>query len=372
MKISIISAHFSPQLGYQENCIAKSLKRLGNEVSVITTTFISPRYRKILKPFKTGEYLHEGYRIIRLSTLLRLRQTVIPSGMKKVLYKIHPDVLICIGITKFMPLPAIYFARKNKTKVISIFGNLKKHYSLFFKKFLYKLLKEKWENFAIKNSDRIILTTPETFEILSHKLRNKDYKILPLGFDGERFYYSEEIRKIERKKLNLKDDFVFINATTHTPEKKLDKMLDKMFEIMKENSKVKMIMTGFVNSSYSKFLRRKIEESGFKSRFLLYPFVSQRELFILFNIADCGIWTQECITIQQAMGTGLPVIVPYDKATSHLVKEGKNGFYYKDFDNLAERMKKICERHFDRNEIEKFNQFLNYDRIVVKMLEGLC
>ena len=134
MKISIISAHFSPQLGYQENCIAKSLKRLGNEVSVITTTFISPRYRKILKPFKTGEYLHEGYRIIRLSTLLRFRQTVIPSGMKKVLYKIHPDVLICIGITKFMPLPAIYFARKNKTKVISIFGNLKKHYSLFFKK----------------------------------------------------------------------------------------------------------------------------------------------------------------------------------------------------------------------------------------------
>ena len=118
MKISIISAHFSPQLGYQENCIAKSLKRLGNEVSVITTTFISPRYRKILKPFKTGEYLHEGYRIIRLSTLLRFRQTVIPSGMKKVLYKIHPDVLICIGITKFMPLPAIYFARKNKTKVI--------------------------------------------------------------------------------------------------------------------------------------------------------------------------------------------------------------------------------------------------------------
>ena len=101
----------------------------------------------------------------------------------------------------------------------------------------------------------------------------------------------------------------------------------------------------------------------------------------LFSACDLGFWPQAAITIQQAMGTGLPVVLRNRPSVGHLVASGRNGWYVQPHETLAQAMATAIEhlriptsgeRLSQRRARADFNlSCLSYDEIALEMLQGL-
>ncbi|TMK57573.1 MAG: glycosyltransferase family 4 protein [Actinobacteria bacterium] len=98
----------------------------------------------------------------------------------------------------------------------------------------------------------------------------------------------------------------------------------------------------------------------------------------LFSACDLGFWSQAAISIQQAMGTGLPVVLHDGPTVSHLVTEGTNGWYVASGEDPGNALSRAVEslsagtleeRLERRKALAVLNRrYLSYDRIAEEMV----
>lgn len=356
MRILIVSGHFTPGVGYQEVLLPRAYARLGHTVRVLTSTYIPGNIQNVIgiKRHQPGYFLLDDYEILRLRPIFRIGTAIFVNGISKVIKEFRPDLVIAVAIAKFMPLQVLLCKTLCDFKFISIFGDrykdrmqirpgLKYFVSAFFTNLFFTFVKRYWNIYALKKSDGVVFTTQETEHFILNKYKinglSKKSHFIPLGYDENEFYFNLAERLYMRKKYNIKDDdFVIITATKIEPIKNIEKIIEILSKVFSMQNNFKMFLIGFGSNSYSEFIKSQIKKLALENNIICLPFAGHGELRQFFNAADLGIWNFECITIQEAMGTGLPVILGRTAVLSHLITEGINGYYYDDENQISQKI----------------------------------
>lgn len=153
--------------------------------------------------------------------------------------------------------------------------------------------------------------------------KNGNFEIIKNGIDIKKFEYNEEIRKLKREELGLKDDEIVI---THIGRFVLQKNHNFLVEIMKElvklNSKYKLLLIG--NGELEKEIKEKIEKLNLEENIKILgvrkdisSILQATDLFILPSFHE-GL----PVTLVEAQGAGLKCFIS-DSVTREIDLECK-------------------------------------------------
>lgn len=386
MKIAIVVGHFVPGVGYQEVYLARAFRRLGHEVCVFTSTK-SFTYKNQEKNFKheSGSYYDRnyGYKIVRSKTFFSVGSIVLCKGLKKGIINYDPDIIIIIAVGQLFPLPLLISKSKGKFQLVSIFGDNSDYYNwstfsnifISLRVILTKQILKRWiYRIAIKKSDKIYLNTPETKSIIESYLqptlrKELDNKFInsTLGFDPDIFYFDLEERKYCRDELKIKDDeTVLITSTKVLKRKNLEKIIKVVSKLNEYGTKTHYIIVGFLGDNYEDKLKNFINIQPHPEMFKCFPFSDHNKIRKYYSAADIGIWLKATISIQEAMGTGLPIILEDKGSVNHLIEHNVTGWYYEKekFEECISNAVEVLSKKSKLKKIE-FREsiaFSNHDR----------
>jgi len=189
---------------------------------------------------------------------------------------------------------------------------------------------------AVRFADRVALQTPETQAVVGASLPLDLREVLaakqvfsPLGFDPTEFYFSPDERESNRKALGFgPDECVFVTCTRVNAKKSLERVVDAVSTLQVEDGGVRYAIAGFQGDRYGHALRSYIDQTAERSIFRCLPLLDHEQMRGLYCAADVGIWSKAAISIQEAMGTGLPLLLESKPSVQHLVQEGLNGWHF--------------------------------------------
>lgn len=394
MRVGIITAHYMPEVGYQEVHLPKAFARNGHTVKVFTSDAsvnLGGEMNKL--KYKSGLFKDEkyGFEILRLSAI-SYKSKAYSFGLRKAVEKFKPDVLVILGVAKIFPLPLLNAGFGKKVKMVSVYGDAKEYLdrNTFKQKFKtslfelgYRLIKEPLYRKAVRYGERLVMNIPETNDFFLGFLKGNDKKVyeqkrlmLTLGFNPDEYFYNEADRFKKRKELGIADDEVVLMTSTRVNKRKnLEGNIELVSRLRKEGKKLKYIIIGFLGDAYEKELKEFIQSQPEPEAFICFPFLNAEEIRKMYCAADVGIWIKAAISIQEAMGTGLPIILENKPSVNHLLKDGVNGWFYKkdNFDSVMQHAVTILEnKKTDREKLAKDNAaMLSYDTIAQKIIENL-
>ncbi|MDX2173150.1 MAG: glycosyltransferase family 4 protein [Bacteroidota bacterium] len=394
MRIGVVSAHYMPEIGYQEVHLAKAYARLGHTVKVFTSTASVNLGGDIANlNYKKGVSIDTkyNYEIERLPSL-SFKSKALPFGLKRSVAAFKPDVLVILGVAKIFPAALLSKHFFGNVKIVSVYGDAKEYLDrgTFQQKiktaiheFGYSTIKYPLYRKAIKYGDKLILNIPETNQLFLDFLKGKDKVnfeskkvMLNLGYDPDEYYFKNEDRISVRKELNIKDDeIVIITSTRVNKRKNLEQIIQLVSKLNVLGKKVTYIIVGFLGDEYEQELKLFINKQPFPNAFKCFPFLNAKEIRKLYCAADAGMWLKVAISIQEAMGTGLPVILENKSSVNHLIEDGKNGWFFtKDtFNDIIEKVVNLLsENNTNREQLTTNNaKMLSYDVIAKKILDSV-
>jgi glycosyltransferase involved in cell wall biosynthesis len=396
-RVAIVCGHFTPEVGYQEVDLARAFSRLGACVRVVTSTRLSPNARTIVaQKYMPGLLRHDDYHVIRLSPRFTIGPNVLGCNVLPSILEFAPMHVILVGPGKLFGLELFSSNRPSWRRIAIIQDNSEANRARggaplrrWSRTLVHRLIKQPTYRRVVRNADRIVLNVPETREIILPWLGPRERELLAwksldlrLGFDPERFFLDLERRKEWRERHGISEgDLLLATCTRATPAKRLEDMISSVSELRARGLAVRYVLAGLLEDSYGQWLRRHVSEQAEPAAFLLLPVLRHDEMRAVFSACDLGFWPQAAITIQQAMGTGLPVVLRNRPSVSHLVVSGKNGWYVQLEETVEEVVARaveeltalaVEERLADREAAANFNRtYLSYDRIALEMVNGL-
>lgn len=371
-RILIITTFFEEEYQYQEIQIADTLCAMNYDVTVLTTNrsyFSKYKRRRIISSAKP-------YPVIRLSDLIRITDTIyVYWGLKKTLSLLAYDSVLLIYPGHGLG----YFSLKYIKKDVQIISFFQEHSSISYSRLQNKiikfLIKNKWYKEIFRRSSSIAAITPETIELFSSNVRFKPLiegkiKLTGLGFNPDRFYYNNKFRKDLRVAHGIPEDgIVLITVTRIFEDKPVWQWIQPIIEAISVSDSLYYILIGFTDSSYSDELKAKIREVQFHDRIILLDILNSEKINQYFCCADYGVWfVSASISIQQSMGTGLPIILPEIKIYKHLIAPSENGFFYSSGPELKNLLTSLTDKTFKREEVLALNRKFSYINILKELL----
>lgn len=385
-KVAIVTAHFMAEMSYMEVKIAETLGRLGFESHVIASTKPYPFIQKNTQDFKEGfDNSGNGYNIVRKKPVLSHLSNVLARDLSDDIFSLRPDYVFVIGVAKLFPDSVYKLYKKYNIKIITFFGENPDQYpkgclKIEAKRFIIRrIFKQKFYNKAVRRSDYLVLYTPATYDALKRFVGKKVYPLIKqkivnstLGYDELNYFNNYNERVLNRNKLNISQNAkVAITVTRIVAGKNIEKLIDIIDEINSSGYECYYCLVGLMGDEYGDKVVKYTKNKTNFNKFIFLPFQNSDRIRQLFNMADIGIWTQAAITIQEAMGTGLPVCIPNSKVLSHLLKENINGWYYNK-NNMKEEIINILindiNSNINRADIEHYNQSILSWKTVVNSI----
>lgn len=381
-----------PEIGYQEVHLAKAYARLGYTVKVFTSAASVNLGGSINQlSYKTGTTIDSkyGYEIQRLPSL-SYKSKVLPFRLKKNVALFKPDVLVILGVAKIFPMALFNKDFFGKMKIISVYGDAKEYldrgsFSQKAKTLLheigYSTIKHPLYRKAITYGDKLILNIPETNQLFHDFLNVKDKVafdskkvMLNLGYDPDEYFFNKEDRTVIRKELNVdSNEIVIITSTRINKRKNIEQIIELISKLNSNGKNVSYVIVGFLNDDYEKELKSFISKQPLPNKFKCFPFLNSKEIRKLYCASDIGIWLKAAISIQEAMGTGLPIILENKPSVNHLINEGNNGWFFTK-DTFEPTINKVVDvisnTKLDRENLAIQNsKSLSYDTIAQKILD---
>lgn len=388
MKIVIVASVFINNSGYIEENIAHTLAKLSHEVKVFSS-FLQPKsFKNKKKVLLANEVIKEknySFEVVRLKTIVSFGSNVICSGLYRSVMEYNPDKIILVGVTDFFSLPLMNHNVSKQYPVYALLGDNTDMYKYEttlqrIKRFLLRHVKKYFYHKAILNTTKLILYTPETYRIIKNRISSEHYQLLDskkrmssLGFDDIIFFYDKKKRNEVRSRLNISENaIVVITATRIDKTKQVEEIVDTIKKQVAQNptTKIHYLIVGFTNTNYSNKLKKYIINTLPHNSFECIEMVGSKELNRLFNASDIGIWLKAGASIQQAMGTGLQVLLPDNNNVNHLVNEKVNGYFIKNrslFDTISIAIAK--NNSVDREKTAIYNQRFSYSFLIKKMFD---
>ncbi|MFW3146834.1 MAG: glycosyltransferase family 4 protein [Thermoplasmatota archaeon] len=338
MKIAHVVSYFQPEFGYEEYFSAREQAAMGHEVHVITSDRIFPfknvekMLRDIGSPYKDrdrprGTEETEGFKVHRLKTTMEvLYDFMIYGDIERKLTEIEPDVVHAHNLWTWGARAASKAKGKLGYKLIldehgySTTYDQTKNLRNFLLDKEYRLLRAPIARRSLEEADEVVAICQETMEFLRDFYNYRDAHLIPLGIDHRMFSFSDEARRKKRKELGIGDDeFLLITAGRLDSAKKLELFIEAVNGM--EGKDVTFVIVGQGDEGYLKMLKSR---AGKKVRFL--GFKRPGELSNLYCAADLGLWGKASITIREAMGCELPLVLLDEPNMKDLLK-WENGIF---------------------------------------------
>ena len=358
MKIAQVCAYFQPEFGYDEYYVSKNLVQLGHDVSVVTSDRIYPlkNVEKLLAEIGSkyttrkrgvGVSTLDGFTVYRLPSAIELFLDLnLILNMRSTLKKIKPELVHChepiLGGSALaaahkdlgFKLVVDQHAYATTFQETDSFKNKVVHYQ-------YLILRKRIANYALKRADAIVAVTERTkqFMVDVHGIPADKIEVVNLGVDEKLFKFDAVARARVRKELGVSEKTpVILTAGRLDPAKKLDQLV-KAFKKLRNRLETRLVIIGTGDEAVEHRLHKLVETLGLGKSVKFIKFVNKSKLAEYYSAADVGFWNKASITIIEAMGCKLPVVIP-DQTTIKAYVANKNGLLFAedDVDALSEQL----------------------------------
>lgn len=355
MRIAVVDPYFVTGMGYQTTGWFNALVAMRHEVRAFCSCYVPTIVRHLFaEPFPEGLTQVGGGELLRLPARQLPRDMVRCPGLLNEVVAFKPDLTLAIYPATLFAFDLFAHRELLPGVLFSAFGEnrAQRRGTPTIKRAVldvafYVLKRPKYRT-LMDASDALLFQTPDTRDFLLQRTargrRRRRYgakgALFALGFEPSVFYVDSEARRVERRRLGFADDeVVALYSCKITPIKRLDIWVDVMTAAMRRVPKLRAMLVGIREGhAESRRILGLIDQSGFKDRFVCLPFASREELPRLYNAADFGVWyMQPSVTIQEAMGTGLYMVLTDAATVSHLVLDPLTGRYFSEWD--FERLK---------------------------------
>ena len=227
----------------------------------------------------------------------------------------------------------------------------------YFDKASKKVVRELVNFYCDKSVDELIVPTEKIYEVFKNKYKFKrDISVIPTGLEIERFYKENfEEKDIDnlRKKYGInKENLNLLFVGRIAKEKNIDLLLNNMIK----SDKLKLIIIG--DGPDIDFYKKMVKDKKIEKNVIFVGKVPYENIPLHYQLADAFVTASKSetqgLTVIEALASSLPVIVINDDSFKDAVKNGENGFIFKN----AEEYRKIL------------NNILNDKNILINMKEN--
>lgn len=206
-------------------------------------------------------------------------------------------------------------------------------------------------------------------------------QLMPLAYSPQSFFSSPELRREVRQDLDVgEEETLIVVAGKLEPRKRVDWVLEAFHRLAPTHPRLRLLVIGSDSSQYSREMERTLMASPHAGRATVRPFADTSVLNGYFNAADIGVWPRNpAITIQQAMGTGLAVLLPRNDLVGHLIINGAGQYFDLDEERggacvanaLADTLARTDVSDQARSARAQNNTWMSADTIVRDLLAGV-
>lgn len=244
---------------YQDNLLSKYHKKIGHEVTFITTQWVYNQSGQIVIADKTDYYNEDGVFMIRLEAKKNAKHTgkfVHFKGLYRSLELSTPDILFIHGL-QFADMPVVVkFLKKNPNVKVYVdnhcdYANSATNFlsKYILHRIIWRYMAKKIEPYTTKFYG--VLPVRVDFLIENYHLPKEKCELLIMGADDEvvEMVQKENKREEIRKKLNVKPDEFFIVTGGKIDANKLQTLL--LMKAVKKltNLNVKLAVFGSVDAN---------------------------------------------------------------------------------------------------------------------------
>lgn len=336
-RIALVSGFFDAFSGYQEVGLAKALSEIA-EVTVITSNWVNPIFSEdhlrslgAERRYAAGRSSLGDIEVIRLESVCRRSmvwsrsvRTTLASGCYELIVQVTPGTLF----------PAAASTIAQDTRRVVLYGDNRAMYATLtpslaaLKLAIFGATKGALYRFVNSRADRMYGYTPNTVKRLHPFTGGRPMSVLPLGYDENVFSLDSEARANWRNQHAVEpEELVIIAAGKVQVQKRFDAVIEAVRLANENGLRTRLAIVGIDGYEQSRALTEFARQQLGKS-VILQPFQDATGLNRAFNGADIGVWpAMPAITIQQAMGTGLYVVIPGDDTVSHLIRSPLTGLF---------------------------------------------
>lgn len=345
IKILHIYNYFEPNKGYIENYLPREEAKKGHKVIVLAPQNFNNYFSFKNIPDLINDKFDGKPLYFRLSIDFKFKSMNFYNinNFLYLLIKFHPDIVFIPYLNLSLAL-MILFKYVFKYKLIASAGMPMIGYGPKFnimKEISINILK-----YLSHGVDLFVECTPENVCRTNGIFGVSKKKILffPLGADITLFNVNPSYREEIRKRYHIDPrDVVYIYAGKILPEKNIDIFIKSFAVLRTKYSFVKLMILGTGTRDNLKKINSLIADLNLGSYIVFLDMAPHQDLVQFYNAADVGVWPgSPSITIQEAMASGLPVILEESNQTSHLIKYD-NGCIFKNSTELAECMERLID-----------------------------
>lgn len=384
MKITHVSlcGPVTDGLTYQDNLLPKYHKKMGHDVSMITSKYIWNKGKIEFdnRNIYTNEY---GVKTIRLNNKFR---TTTHSKFKKY-YNLYetlknekPDILFIHGV-QFLDISVVlkYIKDNSKVKVYidnhADFSNSATNW--LSKEILHKVIWRKYAQLIEPFTKKFYGVLPARVDFLQniYNVPSNKVELLVMGADDEKVekFSSKEANIIVREYLHIEqDDFLIVTGGKIDESKR--QVLNLMDAIAKlDNSKVKLIVFGSVIPELQEQVNNLAQNKSIEH----IGWIDNDQSYQLFSAANLVVFPgRHSVYWEQVVAMGTPMVVKYWNGTTHIDISGNCKFLYQDTEaellNVLENIlfnEKVYDDMLQNAEKEEKKKFL-YSQIAEKSISN--
>lgn len=388
-RVLLLSGYFDWFSGYQETGLAAWLRRYAT-TEIIASDRVSPIFSDahlaklgMARRYETGTRVENGVKVTRFSTSER-RSMVWSTQARRYIESQEYDLIVQVMPGQLMPVAGT-LARNHTVRAV-LYGDNSAMWShlspaqRLLKGATFAVSKGALYTLVNRRADLVYGYTPNTVSRLRVFSGGRTMSVFPLAFDPEKFYFEEGIRQTHREALGYTEaDTVVVAAGKFQQKKRLDLLAEAITRLASRHAGLKLLLVGADDGPYSRELKAQIDaDPGLSKLVTVMGFVDTTELNAIFNAADIGVWPRmPAITIQQAMGTGLKVVLPQNEWVGHLVLHGSGIYFDESGDGDSRGMESAIASQLgggwssrDRKQRADTNSWLGADRLTISLLQA--
>lgn len=386
-RVLLILGYFDWFSGYQETGLATWLSRYAY-TEVIASERVNPIFSdahladiKVSRRYPTGARVEKGVTVTRFSTS-EMRSMVWSTEARTYVESQKYDLIVQVMPGQLLPFVGT-LSRNDAVRAV-LYGDNSAMWShlspaqRLLKGIAFALSKGALYTLVNRRANLVYGYTPNTVSRLRLFSGGKSMSLFPLAFDPKTFYFDVGIRETCRRAMNYSaSDRVVVAAGKFQDKKRLDLLLDAFSRLASTNAGLKLLLVGSDDSSYAKRLAAQIgRDPSLMELVTVRGFVSGEDLNAIFNAADIGVWPRmPAITIQQAMGTGLKVVLPENDWVGHLIVAGSGAYFNEAGDGDSANMETAIASQLnegwgaaERRQRANANAWLGADRLAAALL----
>lgn len=196
-----------------------------------------------------------------------------------------------------------------------------------------------------KTATELIVPTKKAYDLFKEKYKvDRNVHIIPTGIEIDRFY-KENFKKSEilslRKKLSIQDtDFVVLFVGRLGQEKSVDMLIDSERDIIKKHPNVKLLIVG--DGPDMDLFKNMVKEYQLENHVIFTGKVPYDDIPLYYGISDVFATASQTetqgLTVIEAMAASLPVLAIDDESFRMIVKNGVNGYLFRDKDEFLSKI----------------------------------